>query len=295
VQSIGGTVILSRRFDAEDTLRVIEKFHVTHAQFVPTHFVRMLQLDEDVRARYDHSSLAMVIHAAAPCPIEVKERMIAWWGRIIKEFYAASEGGGMTVVDTNAWLEHPGTVGKSISGAIHILDDAGHELAVGEIGHITFEDGTPFEYHKDSAGTSSYFTPEGWAKPGDVGWVDAEGYLYLSDRASHMIISGGVNIYPQEVENVLALHPKVRDIAVIGVPDPVFGEAVKAVVELVDGIQENEVVADELIAFCRSRLSSFKCPKTVDFIDTMPRLPTGKLLKRELRKAYWGETGKLIA
>ncbi|MBV9996131.1 MAG: AMP-binding protein [Caulobacteraceae bacterium] len=294
-QAIGCPVIQSRRFDAEETLQVIERFGVTHAQFVPTHFVRMLQLPEATRAKYGHGSLRMVIHAAAPCPVEVKERMIGWWGPIIKEFYSASEGCGVTVVDSHEWLSHRGTVGRSITGPIHILDDAGRDLPAGEIGHVAFENGHEFEYHKDAAKTASYFTPEGWAKPGDMGWLDGEGYLYLADRASHMIISGGVNIYPQEAESVLTLHPAVRDVAVIGVPDPEFGEAVKAVVEPAPGVEAGEALAAELIALCRSKLAGFKCPRTVDFVEALPRLPSGKLLKRELRKQYWGDSRKLIA
>lgn len=295
VQAIGGTVIMSQRFDPEETLRVIDAFKVTHAQFVPTHFVRMLQLSDEIRGKYDHSSLRQVVHAAAPCPIEVKERMIDWWGPIIKEFYSGSEGAGITVVDSHEWLAHRGTVGRSITGPIHIVDDNDVELPQGETGHIAFENGVMFEYHKAEEKTADFFTRQGWAKPGDIGWLDADGYLYLADRSSHMIISGGVNIYPQEIENVLALHPALRDVAVIGVPDPIFGESVRAVVELADGVAPSEELASELIEYCRSRLAGFKCPKAVDFVDQLPRLPTGKLLKRELRKRYWGEASKIIA
>ncbi|MBV9511076.1 MAG: AMP-binding protein, partial [Caulobacteraceae bacterium] len=294
-QGMGATVIGSPRFDAETTLKVIERYEVTHAQFVPTHFVRMLQLPAEIREKYDHSSLRMAVHAAAPCPVEVKARMIAWWGPVLKEFYSASEGCGVTVVESGEWLAHQGTVGRSITGPIHILDDEGRDLPQGEVGHVAFENGTPFVYHKDAAKTAGYFTAQGWAKPGDMGWLDAEGYLYLADRASHMIISGGVNIYPQEIESVLTLHPAVRDVAIIGVPDAEFGEAVKAVIEPAAGVKADEALAAELIAFCRAKLAGFKCPRTVDFVDDLPRLPTGKLLKRELRKRYWGDDRKLIA
>jgi len=293
-QALGGTVIMSPRFDAEETLRIIDTFGVTLAHFVPTHLVRILQLPEDVRNKYSHATLQQVLHSAAPCPAEVKRRIIDWWGPIVSEFYASSEGGGCTVVYSDEWLAKPGTVGKTIGGAIHILDDDGREVPVGEIGHITFEDGIPFEYYKDSAKTQDFFTPEGWAKLGDMGWVDEEGFLFLADRASHMIISGGVNIYPQEIEDALILHPAIRDAAVIGVPDPDFGEAVRAVVELKDGFTPGPELEAELIAYCRSKLAKFKCPKAVDFMDELPRIPSGKLLKRELRKLYWGEGRKLI-
>jgi acyl-CoA synthetase (AMP-forming)/AMP-acid ligase II len=292
---IGETVVVPGRFDAEATLKHIERYKITHAQFVPTHFVRMLQLPPAVRERYDLSSLRMVVHAAAPCPVEVKEKMIEWLGPIIHEYYSSMEAGGVTVVSSDEWLSHRGTVGRSITGPIHILDDEDRELRVGETGHVAFENGMVFEYHKDPAKTATYFTEQGWARPGDMGWLDAEGYLYLADRASHMIISGGVNIYPQEAEAVLTLHPMVGDVAVIGVPDAEFGEAVKAVVEPPAGVAGDDALAKELIEFCRSKLAGYKCPKSVDFVETLPRLPTGKLLKRQLRKRYWGDGRKLIA
>jgi len=221
--------------------------------------------------------------------------MIDWWGPILSEYYASSEGGGCTLVHADEWLQHPGTVGRSITGPIHILDDDHRELPAGQTGHIAFENGIPFDYYKDARKTKEFVSPQGWALPGDMGWLDEDGFLYLADRSSHMIISGGVNIYPQESEAVLILHPAVRDVAVMGVPDPVFGEAVRAVVELVPGMEPSETLASDLIAHCRSRLASYKCPKLVDFTDDLARLPTGKLLKRELRKRYWGEGGKLIA
>jgi acyl-CoA synthetase (AMP-forming)/AMP-acid ligase II len=289
-QANGGTVVVAGKFDAEAALRHMQDYGVTHVQFVPTHFVRLLKLPEEVRRRYDLSKLKMIVHAGAPCPIEVKEKMIEWLGPIVYEYYGQSEGGGWTMVTPQEWLAHKGTVGRSLTGAIHIVDDEGHELPVGETGHIAFESVMPqFVYHKDEAKTAEFFDARGWRRPGDMGWVDEEGFLYLADRASNMIISGGVNIYPQEVESILTLHPAVSDVAVIGVPDPEFGEAVKAVIQPAPGVTADEALAQELIAFCRARLAGFKCPKTVDFVDDLPRLPSGKLLKRELRKRYWGD------
>jgi long-chain acyl-CoA synthetase len=288
-QMLGGTAVIAAKFDAEATLQHIEKYKITHAQFVPTHFVRLLKLPQAVRERYDLSSLKMVVHSAAPCPVEVKEEMMRWWGPVIHEYYSTSEGGGFTAVTPSEWMTHKGTVGRSMTGKIHITDDEGRELPSGEIGHIMFETTDRFEYHKDAEKTAQYFDQHGWTRPGDMGWVDEDGYLYLADRASHMIISGGVNIYPQEIEAVLTLHPAVRDVAVIGIPDAEFGEAVKAVVEPSADAAPGTALANELIALCRAHLAGFKCPKSVDFVDELPRLPSGKLLKRELRKRYWGD------
>jgi acyl-CoA synthetase (AMP-forming)/AMP-acid ligase II len=292
-QNLGGTAVVASRFDAEATLRHIQEHRVTHAQFVPTHFVRLLQLPDEVRAKYDVSSLRMVVHSAAPCPVEVKERMMAWWGPIIHEYYGQSEGAGFTAVGPQDWLAHKGTVGRSVGGPILIVDDEGRELPPGETGHIMFEGVDRFEYHKEPGKTADFFDAKGRSKPGDMGWVDADGYLYLTDRASHMIISGGVNIYPQEIEAVLTLHPSVRDVAVVGVPDLEFGEQVKAVVEPAEGATADDAMREALMAYCREHLAGFKCPKTVDFVDELPRLPTGKLLKRELRKRYWPENRTL--
>jgi len=292
-QNLGGTAVVAARFDAEATLRHIQEHRITHAQLVPTHFVRLLQLPERVRAKYDVSSLKMVVHSAAPCPVEVKERMMAWWGPIIHEYYGQSEGAGFTFVGPQDWLAHKGTVGRSAGGRILIVDDAGRELPAGEAGHIMFEGVERFEYHKEPGKTADFFDAQGRSRPGDMGWVDAEGYLYLTDRASHMIISGGVNIYPQEVEAVLTLHPAVRDVAVIGVPNADLGEEVKAVVEVAAGAQPDEALARDLISTCRRSLAAFKCPRTVDFVDELPRLPTGKLLKREIRRRYWPENRTL--
>lgn len=290
-QSLGGTVVQARRFDAEDTLAHIELYGVTHAQLVPTHFVRMLKLPAEVRARYDLSTLQMVVHAGAPCPIEVKDQMLAWLGPILYEFYGASEGGGMTIVSPEEWLARKGTVGRSVTGTIHVLDDNGARLPPLAVGHIAFENPAPFVYHGEPEKTAEFFDDSGRARPGDMGWLDEEGYLYLVDRASNMIISGGVNIYPQEAEAVLTLHSAVRDVAVIGVPDEEMGEEVKAVVELAPAMEPSEALAAELMEYCRSKLANFKCPRSVDFVAELPRLPSGKLLKRQLRKKYWDQVG----
>jgi fatty-acyl-CoA synthase len=287
VQRAGGTVVVMESFDALGALEAIERHRVTHAQFVPTHFVRMLKLDEDVRRGPDLSSLAVAVHAAAPCPVEVKRQMLDWWGPIVHEYYAGSEGNGFCYASPQDWLDHPGTVGKPIMGAVHVLDEDHHEVPVGETGQIWFESGVRFEYHNDPEKTRDMFDENGWSSLGDIGHVDADGFVYLSDRASHMIISGGVNIYPQEVENELALHPAVVDVAVIGVPNADFGEEVKAVVVAAPSAEAGDALAADLMAFCRSRLAGYKCPVSVDFVDSLPRLPTGKLLKRELRRQYW--------
>ena len=286
-QRLGATVVVMEKFDPETCLAAIERHRVTNVQFVPTHFVRMLKLDEAERRKHDTSSLKMVVHAAAPCPVEVKRQMIDWWGPIISEYYAGSEGNGFCTLNSEQWLAHPGSVGQSVLGPVHICDEEGNELPVGDTGQVWFESAAVFEYHNDPAKTASAFNSRGWSTLGDIGYLDAEGYLFLTDRASHMIISGGVNIYPQEVENELTMHPKVADVAVIGVPNADLGEEVKAVVVAAPGIATGPDLEREIIAFCRSRLAHFKCPVSVDFTDELPRLPTGKLLKRELRKKYW--------
>lgn len=287
VQRLGGTVVVMESFEPARALALVEQHRVTHAQFVPTHFIRMLKLPEAERRAHDLGSLAVAVHAAAPCPVEVKRQMFEWWGPIIHEYYGGSEGNGFCAVGPEDWLTHPGTVGKPLVGTVHVLDEVGEEVPAGETGQIWFESDLTFEYHNDPEKTADAFNDRGWSSLGDIGYVDADGFVYLTDRASHMIISGGVNIYPQEVENELVLHPAVTDVAVIGVPDPDMGEQVKAVVVPAEGADAGAALATELIAYCRQRLANYKCPRSVDFVDELPRLPTGKLLKRELRTRYW--------
>jgi len=289
VQALGGTVVLTKRFDAADTLKYVERYGVTVTQVVPTMFVRLLKLDPEIRARYDLSSLRTIIHAAAPCPVEVKRAMIGWLGPIIYEYYSSTEAHGMTFINTAEWLAHPGSVGRSVLGVLHICDDEGRELPRGRLGTVYFErDCLPFRYHNDPVKTVAAQHPKQpfWTTVGDLGYVDDEDYLYLADRKSFMIISGGVNIYPQEVENVLALHPAVHDVAVIGVPDPEMGEQVKAVVQLDPDIKASVALAHELIDYTRERIAHYKARRTVDFVDDLPRTPTGKLVKGKLRELY---------
>lgn len=289
VQALGGTVVIMERFDPEQALAMIERYRVTHAQWVPTMFVRMLKLPRAVRERYDLSSLQVAIHAAAPCPVEVKQAMIDWWGPVLHEYYAATEAIGITFIDSAQWLERPGSVGRAGLGTVRICDDEGRELGPGEIGTVYFErDTRPFEYHNDPERTAAAEHPEhpNWTTVGDVGHVDEQGYLFLTDRTAFTIISGGVNIYPQEVEDQLALHPKVFDVAVIGVPDPEMGEKVKAVVQPAEGAGAGPELERELIDFVRERIAHYKAPSSVDFTDFLPRTPTGKLIKRELRDRY---------
>ncbi len=285
--TLGGTSIIMEHFDAEEFLRLVEKHKVTQSQLVPTMFVRMLKLPDEVRDKYDVSSLKGAIHAAAPCPVDVKAKMIEWWGPILIEYYAGSEGNGVTVSDSRQWLSHRGTVGKAVVGKIKILDDNGNELPAGRIGTVYFADAPAFTYHNDPEKTKRAFNDRGWSTLGDVGYLDDEGFLYLTDRKSYMIISGGVNIYPQETEDVLIAHPAVADVAVFGVPNEEMGEEVKAVVQPHDMAAAGDALAGELIAFCRKHLSPIKCPKSVDFEAELPRTPTGKLVKRYLRDRYW--------
>lgn len=289
VHSLGGTVVLANRFDAAKTLEYIERYQITATQMVPTMFIRLLKLDLSTRQAHDLSSLRTVIHAAAPCPIDVKQAMIDWLGPIIYEYYASTEVHGKTFIDSTDWTAHPGSVGRAVLGVLHICDDTGQELPAGTVGAVYFErDRLPFEYHNDpdkTAAAQHPFHPM-WTTVGDLGYVDNEGYLYLADRKSFMIISGGVNIYPQEVENVLALHPAVYDVAVIGIPDPEMGEQVKAVVQPPIGVDGSQQLAHELIDYTRTRIAHYKCPRSVDFVNNLPRTPTGKLLKGDLRRRY---------
>src|SRR6201993_846284 len=289
IQALGGTVVLMERFDAEEALAAIERFRVTVTQMVPTMFVRMLQLPEQTRTAYDVSSLRVAVHAAAPCPPDVKDAMIAWWGPILVEYYGATEQHGTTVITTSEWQTRRGSVGKAAMGVLHICDDGGRELPVGEVGSIYFErDVAPFEYHNDQEKTTASRHPahDNWCTVGDVGYLDEDGYLFLTDRKGFMIISGGVNIYPQEVENVLALHPKIFDVAVIGVPDAEMGEQVKAVVQLRAGVTPSDELATEIIGYVRDRIAHYKAPKSVDFASELPRSATGKLVKRVLIEQY---------
>jgi fatty-acyl-CoA synthase len=286
IHRLGGTVVVMEKFDPELCLQLIEDQRVTFAQFVPTMFVRMLRLPDDVRSRYDLSSLQFAMHAAAPCPIAVKRQMMDWWGPILHEYYAGTEDIGSTYISPQEWLAHPGSVGKP-RDECHIVDDDGNELPAGQPGVVYFANDHSFEYHNDPDKTASVANERGWRTIGDIGYLDEDGYLYLTDRAAYMIISGGVNIYPQEAENVLAGHPKVTDVAVIGVPDAEMGEQVKAVVQAVPGVATGVELEAELLDFCKGQLATYKCPKTVDFVDDLPRDDNGKLYKRRLREQYW--------
>ncbi len=286
----GATVVVMERFDPAEYLRLVEEHQVTHSQLVPTMFSRMLKLPEEVRNRYDLSSLEFAVHAAAPCPAQVKEQMIEWWGPIIHEYYGATEALGFAACDSEEWLAHRGTVGKIVLGELHVLDDEMNELPMGTPGTLWFETATEFRYHNDTEKTAESTSPDGtMTTVGDVGYVDEDGFLYLTDRSTFMIISGGVNIYPQETENLLITHPKVADAAVFGVPNEDLGEEVKAVVQPLEGLEGDDALVEELLAFCRDNLSRQKVPRSIDFEAELPRLPTGKLYKRQLRDRYWGD------
>ncbi len=294
VHRVGAASILMRKFDAEAVLRMIEQHRVTHAQFVPTMFVRMLKLPEPVRKKYDVSSLQCVIHAAAPCPVDVKHRMMEWFGPIIHEYYGGTEGFAGTIIGPDEWLTHPGSVGKPF-GPVHVIGEDGAELPAGESGELYFEGGPEFEYFKDPAKTAAVSNDRGWRSLGDMGYVDEDGYMYLTDRSTFMIVSGGVNIYPQEVENLLVMHPKLVDAAVFGVPNDEYGEEVKAVVQPAEGVQPGPDLEAELIEYCRANLANYKCPRTVEFDAELPRDPNGKLYKRRIRERYWqGRTSRIV-
>ncbi len=287
VIKLGGCVFVMEHFDAEQALRQIPLHHISHSQWVPTMFVRMLKLPAEVRSRYDLSSLQVAVHAAAPCPVEVKRQMIKWWGPIVHEYYAGTENNGFCSITPDEWLRHPGSVGRASQGVLHICDEQGDELPAGETGLVYFSDGPVFEYHNDPLRTSQTRNALGWSTLGDIGKRDQDGYLYLLDRRAFMIISGGVNIYPQEAEGVLIGHPKVADVAVIGVPSEDLGEAVKAVVQLLDPADAGAEMEAELLTYCRQHLASFKCPRSIDFDAALPRHPTGKLYKQLVRQRYW--------
>ncbi len=294
-QQAGGTAVIMEHFDPEGALALIEQHRATHSQWVPTMFVRMLKLPEEVRGSYDVSSMLVAIHAAAPCPVPVKQQMIEWWGPVVHEYYAGTEGNGFVYCNSEDWMAHKGTVGKALLGEIHIVGDDGAEVPVGEEGVIYFGGATEFEYHNDPDKTAQSRNDLGWSTLGDVGRLDEDGFLYLTDRKSYMIITGGVNVYPQETENLLVTHPEVLDCAVIGVPNEDFGEEVKAVVQLAHPGNASPETERQLIAFCREHLADVKCPRSVDFVDELPRHPTGKLYKRLLRDQYWaGHKSRII-
>jgi len=294
---LGAEIVVMTRFDPEECLRLIDRFEITHVQMVPTMFVRFLKLPESLRRSCSLSSLEAVVHSAAPCPIPVKEAMIEWLGPIVYEYYGATESYGFTRCTSQEWLDHKGTVGRAVLGEILILDDLGRAVSPGKIGNVWFSGGSTFSYFGrgdgenggDQADGSDHqaIAPSGAATVGDIGWVDDEKYLYLTDRKSFMIVSGGVNIYPREVEEVLATHEAVADVAVIGIPDEDFGEQVKAVVELEPGFLPGAATEEGLIRFCRQQLAGFKCPRSVDFAEVLPRLESGKLAKHLVRDPYW--------
>ncbi len=286
MQAAGIPVVVMERFDAEGALDAIARHRVTHGQFVPVMFTRMLKLPEAVRNSYDVTSLKRVMHAAAPCPVEIKKQMIDWWGPIVDEYYASSEAIGSTLITADEWLAHPGSVGRAMAGTLHILDEQGVELPPGEPGEVYFESASTFEYLNDAEKTAASRHPRGWMTVGDIGYLDSEGFLYLTDRRHHMIISGGVNIYPQEAENTLVTHPRVMDAAVFGIPDEEMGQSVKGVVQLVDHAEASDEFAEELLGWLRNRLAHYKCPRTISFEAQLPRTDTGKLYKQSLIAKY---------
>ena len=291
---LGGTVVVMDKFDPETALKYIEQYKITTAQWVPTHFVRMLKLPQEVRSRYDISSLQAVFHAAAPCPVPVKEQMIAWWGPIIHEYYAGTEGNGLTAINSQEWLAHKGSVGKGLTAEVKICDEDGNPLGPRQEGGVYFAGGGVYEYHNDPKKTAEAKNQHGWTTLGDVGWLDEEGFLYLTDRKSFMIITGGVNVYPQEIENLLVTHPKVADVAVVGAPDEEMGEKVVAVIQPVNWAEAGDDLAAELTEFCRAHLSGVKRPRRIDFMQQLPRHDTGKIYKRLIRDAFWGKSDPKI-
>ena len=282
----GGTSVIMERFDPEQALALIERYEVTHSQWVPSMFIRMLKLPEGIRERYDVSSMQRAIHAAAPCPIDIKRQMINWWGPVICEYYSSTEGVGFTLIDSEDWLAHPGSVGRPLTGVPKILDDEMKVLPPGEVGQIYFDEIGRFEYFDEPGKTDEAFDTRGWGTVGDMGYLDADGYLYLTDRKNFMIITGGVNVYPAEIEGLLVTHPQIADAAVFGIPNEEFGEEVKAVVQLLNHDEAGDALAGDLILWMKERLSSVKVPKSVDFMEQLPRMDNGKLYKRHLMEAY---------
>ena len=294
IHRMGGTVVQMEKFNPEETLALIEKHGIDAGQFVPTHFVRMLKLPPEVRARYDVSSMKSAVHVAAPCPVPVKEQMLSWWGPVIHEYYAGSEGNGASYVSPQDWLTHKGTVGKAVFGELHVVGEDGEEVPPRTEGTVYFGGGAPLTYHNAPEKIAENTNKHGWSTLGDVGWIDEEGFLYLTDRKSFMIISGGVNIYPQEIENLLITHPRVIDAAVVGAPDEEMGEKVVAVIQPADWADADDDLKAELAAFCRENLSHVKSPRRFDFVQELPRHPNGKLYKRLVRDSYWGKEGSRI-
>jgi long-chain acyl-CoA synthetase len=292
---LGATVVVMEKFEPETYLENVVKYKITDTQLVPTMFVRMLKLPQAARTAYDLSSLKMAVHAAAPCPVAIKQQMMAWWGPVIYEYYAGTEGNGFCSINPQEWLAHPGSVGRALLGELRIADEEGNLMPAGESGTVYFANGPQFEYHNSPEKTAQSRNKEGWSTLGDVGYVDEDGYLFLTDRKAFMIISGGVNIYPQESENVLVTHPKVADVAVFGVPNDDFGEEVKAVIQPLDMTDATPEFEAELLAFCRASVSHVKAPRSIDFMAELPRHPTGKLYKRLLRDQYWaGRESKIV-
>lgn len=294
VQKLGGTVVVMEHFDPELALALIERFRIGASQWVPTHFVRMLRLPEATRKRYDLSSLKVAVHAAAPCPVQVKEQMIDWWGPVLYEYYAGTEGNGMTFISSADWLRKKGSVGKAVYGVLHICNEQGDELPPNTEGAVYFSGARDFSYHNAPEKTEQSKNPHGWTTLGDIGYIDNDGFLFLTDRKAFMIISGGVNIYPQEIENLLITHPKVMDAAVVGGPDEVMGEKVIAVIQPVDWNDAGDAFANELMEFARKHISHVKAPRQIDFMRELPRHGNGKLYKRLLRDAYWGKKDSKI-
>ncbi len=285
--AMGVTVVVMEKFDPEQTLEAIQRYGVTHGQFVPAMFVRMLKLPDSVRHSYDLSSVKRVVHAAAPCPVDIKKQMLEWWGPIVDEYYSSSEGAGITFISADDWVKHPGSVGKPLFGVAHIVDEIGNDVPAGQAGQIYFDMGEiTFVYHNDPEKTADSRDGHGWVTVGDVGYLDEDGYLFLTDRKHHMIISGGVNIYPQEAENMLVTHPKVLDAAVFGIPDDEMGQGVKGVVQTLDPADATEEFGEELLGWLRERLAHYKCPRSISFEAQLPRTDTGKLYKQELIKKY---------
>jgi long-chain acyl-CoA synthetase len=295
IHRTGGTVIGFRSFDPAVTIEAIGTYGGTHGFFVPTMFGRMLALPDDVRKRVKTSTMRHAIHGAAPCPQHVKRAMIGWWGLVISELYGGTEAFGHSFITSEEWLSHPGSVGRPAKGCtLRITGADGREVPAGEQGRIMMKNGMSVAYHGDAAKTAELYDATGFASLGDIGYVDEEGYLYLTDRESHMIIVGGANVYPQEAENVLLEHPSIADVAVIGVPDADMGEAIRGIVQLKAGLEDSEALAQDIIAFCRARLSLHKCPRAIDFVAELPRNDAGKLLKRVLREQYWKAEERMI-